>query len=228
MKSERFATIISILGVVLTTGSVVASVAQYRAADLQAKAAIVALMPHIEVRALLEKVDSDKYTDRRIEVTSDGGPIYNFEISRLSWIEFRVGRKVAFEQPLIGYYVAEYPTGRTRGLLTTVKGYRNNEMYFQFLRWAQPILGNDVDISEPVTLMRMHYLDALKQENLYYVLVSGGSEIHLSEDAGTSLWTHQSREQKTDFPLDIYALKSESESAEWLNTWKTKIAEARR
>ena len=41
MKPERSATIISVLGVVLTTASVIASIAQYRAADLQAKAAIV-------------------------------------------------------------------------------------------------------------------------------------------------------------------------------------------
>ena len=76
----------------LTAASVVASVAQYRAADLQAKAAVIALMPQIEVRALLEKIDSDKYTDSRVEVASDGGPIYNFNLSRHSWIEFKAGK----------------------------------------------------------------------------------------------------------------------------------------
>lgn len=228
MKPERLATVVSILGVILTAASVIASVAQYRAADLQAKAAVVALMPQIEVRALLEKIDSDNYTDRRIEVTSDGGPIYNFKMSRLSWIEFEVGKNVAYEQPLVGYYFAEFPTGHTRGPLTTLKGYRNNEAFFQFLQWAQPTLGHDVEVLQPVTLLRMTYNDALKQQNLYYVLVSGGSETHLSEDAGTKLWDRRNLEEQTNFPIDISKLKSESGSAEKVAIWKSKIAEARK
>lgn len=75
LKSIPLAAVISIFGVFLTTASVIASIAQYQAAALQAKAAVVSLMPQIEVRELIEKVNSDKYTDRRIEITSDGGPI---------------------------------------------------------------------------------------------------------------------------------------------------------
>lgn len=228
MKPERLATVISILGVVLTAASVVASVAQYRAADLQAKAAVIALMPHIEVRELLEKIDSDKYTDSRVEVTSDGGPIYNFNLSRRSWIEFKVGRTIAYRQPLVGYYFAEYPTGHTKGPLTTLKGFRNNEAFFDFLRWAQPALGSDTEILQPVTLLRMTYSDALKQENLNYVLLSGGSETHLSEDAGTKLWDRSSEEEKTNHPIDISQLKTESSVAERFAIWVSKIAEARK
>ena len=228
MKPERLATVISILGVVLTAASVVASVAQYRAADLQAKAAVVALMPQIEVRALLEKIDSEKYTDSRVEITSDGGPIYNFSLTRRSWIEFKVGKTIAYRQPLVGYYFAEYPTGHTKGPLTTLKGFRNNETFFDFLRWAQPTLGNDTEILQPVTLLRMTYNDALKQENLYYVLLSGGSETHLSKDTGAKLWDRRSEEELTNLSIDISQLKSESSVAEKLAIWKSKIAEARK
>ena len=228
MKPERFATIISILGVVLTTASVIASIAQYRAADLQAKAAVVALMPQIEVRTFLEKTDSDNYTDRRIEVTSDGGPIYNFELSRLSWIEFRVDKRVAYEQPIIGYYVVGYPTGRTRGTLTTIEGHRNHEYFIRFLGWAQPLLGADVEISEPLTLMRMRYLDAFKQAKISYVLIDGSSNTYLSDEAGEQLWTRRTREQQTTTPLGMDELKSNIESADEINTWKSKVAEARK
>lgn len=228
MKPERLATVISILGVVLTAASVVASIAQYRAADLQAKAAVIALMPQIEVRALPEKIDSDKYTDSRVEVTSDGGPIYNFNMSRRSWIEFKVGKTVAYRQPLVGYYFAEYRTGHTKGPITTLKGVRNNEAFFDFLRWAEPTLGSDTEILQPVTLLRMTYNDALKQENLNYVLLSGGSVTHLSEDDGTKLWDRQSEEERTNLPIDISQLKTGSIAAEKLAIWKSEIAEARK
>lgn len=228
MKTERLNFIVSLLGVALTMASVFASIAQYRAADLQAKAAVVALMPQIEVRALIEKIDSDKYTDRRIEISSDGGPLYNFQLTRLSWIEFKVGKKVAYQQPLVGYYFAEFPTGHTRGPLTTLRGHRNNEEFFRFLNWAQPVLGSDVDIPEPVTLLRMTYSDALQQENLYYVLVSGGSGTHLSADAGTKLWELRSKDEQTNFPLDISKLTSMSGLTEKVVIWKSKVAEARK
>ena len=228
MKPERLATIISILGVVLTTASVIASIAQYRAADLQAKAAVVALMPQIEVRTFLERINGNNYTDRRIEVTSDGGPIYNFELSRLSWIEFRVDKRIAYEQPIIGYYVVGYPTGRTRGTLVTIERHRNNEYFIRFLRWAQPLLGADVEISEPLTLMRMHYLDAFKQAKISYVLIDGSSKTHLSDEAGEQLWNRRMREQQTTTPLGIDQLRSNIGSADEINTWKSKIAEARK
>jgi hypothetical protein len=89
MTNSRFTTIISVLGALLTFASVVASIAQYRAADLHAQAAIVSLMPQLEVRAILEKVESEKFSDRRLELTSDGGPIYNFSTDRLTTITLK-------------------------------------------------------------------------------------------------------------------------------------------
>jgi hypothetical protein len=224
-KIVKLNILISILGIVLTAASVAASYAQYRAADLQAKAAVVTLMPQIEVRAMLEKINSDKYTDSRVEVTSDGGPIYNFKLSRLSWIEFKVGKAIAYHQPLVGYYFAEYATGHTKGPITTLKGFRNNEAFFDFLQWAQPVLGRDTEILQPVTLLRMTYTDALKQENLYYVLLSGGSGTHLSEESGAKLWDLKLEAERVNPPIDISQLKSESSVGEKLAIWKSKIAE---
>jgi hypothetical protein len=185
-------------------------------------------MPQIEVRTFLERINGNNYTDRRIEVTSDGGPIYNFELSRLSWIEFRVNKRIAYEQPIIGYYVVGYPTGRTRGTLVTIERHRNNEYFIRFLGWAQPLLGADVEISEPLTLMRMHYLDAFKQAKISYVLIDGSSKTHLSDEAGEQLWNRRMREQQTTTPLGIDQLRSNIGSADEINTWKSKIAEARK
>lgn len=225
MNIERSATIIALLGVVLTAASVIASFAQYHAADLQAKAAVVALMPQIEVRALLEKVNSDKFTDRRIEVASAGGPIFNFNMERLSWIEFREGGNVKYEQPIYGYYFSEFPTGHTHGLISTIKGYRNNEDFIAFLEWAQPAMGFGVQISEPVTLLKMTFLDSFKQQNVLFVLVSGGSEIYLSEDAGKQLWERHSSQEKALIPVDLSKLKSKPETIALLQSWKSKLVE---
>lgn len=228
MKPERLAALVSVLGVVLTTASVIASIAQYRAADLQARAAVVALMPQIEVRALLEKVDSDKFTDRRIEITSDGGPIYNLQIDRRTWIELRVGRAVVYEQPLTGYYFAEFPTGRTKGALTTIKGYSNNQDFIAFLEWLRPALGAEVEVPEPISLLRISFRDALKQDNVEYVQVAGGSETHMSVEIGQKLWDRHLEDEKAKLHVDISVLDSEAKAAKWVAIWKARIREYRK
>jgi hypothetical protein len=226
MKPEKLAKLLSVLGVALTAASVVASCAQYKAAQLQAEAAVVALMPQIEVRTLIEKVDSDKYTDRRIEITSDGGPIHNFRLEHVTWIEFRVGRKIALREALNGYFFAEYPMGRTRGTLDTLKGYRNNELFFQFLDWRRAALPAGIDVGEPVTLLRLSYRDALKRENTEFVQVAGGTETHMSEEEGVRLWS--SAPQKTLAPrtLDINDLASEEKATMWVKAWRPVLERA--
>lgn len=184
-------------------------------------------MPQIEVRSIIEKVDSDKYTDRRIEITSDGGAIYNFSLSHISWVDFKIGGRLLFQQPLVGYYFAQFPTGHIRGPLTTLKGYRNNADFFQFLHWAQPALGPGVEILEPVTLLKMTYSDVLDQKKSYYVMISGGSETHLSEVSGKNLWVERKRDEQVNFPIDISKLKLQTTSSQKLALWKSKIAEAK-
>jgi hypothetical protein len=220
MNSDRLATLISVLGVVLTTASVIASVAQYRAADLQAQAAVVALMPQIEVRTLLEKTDGEKYSDRRIQITSDGGPIYNFEVDRLTWFELRVGAKVIIQQPLSGYYFTEYPTGRTKGEVSVIGGHKNHQAFLNFARWARDILGSGVDMSEPNTLLRISYRDALKHDSVEFVKVVGGSQFYLSQDDGLKLWQQQTENQKVNRGVDMDSLTDAKAADEWLSVWK--------
>lgn len=220
MKPDRFATLISILGVALTTASVGASFAQYRAAELQAQAAVVALMPQLEVLTLLEKVDSDKFTDRRIEITSDGGPVHNLRVEHVTWIEFRAGAKVVLREALSGYYFAAYRTGRTRGSIYTLKGHKNNEIYSNFYDWGRTALPAGVEVGQPVTLLRLSYRDALKREHSEFVQVVGGTETHMSEEDGFKLWN--SKPPKTLDPrmLDINDLQTEEKAAMWVQVWR--------
>lgn len=222
MNSDRLATLISVLGIVLTTASVIASVAQYRAADLQAQAAVVALMPQIEVRTYLEKTEGEKYSDRRIQITSDGGPIYNFEVEHLTWFDLRMGKKVIIQQPLSGYYFAEYLTGRTKGELSVIVGHRNHQAFLNFSMWARDILGSGVDMSEPNTLLRIGYRDALKNDNVEFVKVVGGSQFYLTQDNGLNLWQQQTENQKINISVDMDSLTDAKSANQWLSVWKRK------
>jgi hypothetical protein len=226
MKTERLPIVLSILGVVLTTASVIASFKQYRAADLQAQAAILALMPQLEVRALLEKLDSDKFTDHRIEISSDGGPVHNLRIEHISWIDFLVDRKVVLTEALIGYYFAGHPTGRTRGALYTLKGHKNNEIYGKFYDWRQAVIPRGVEVSQPVTLIRLEYRDALKRDQLEFVQVEGGVVKHLSDDEGLRLWNAKPQKTLPPRTLDINDLQTEERAAAWVKGWRPILQKA--
>lgn len=226
MKPETLTTVISVMGIILTTASVVASVAQYQAADLQAKAAVVALMPQIEVRTLLEKVDSDKFTDRSIEITSDGGPVRNLQIDHVTWIEFHVSNKVVLREALNGYYFAGYSTGRARGAVYTLKGYKNNEIYSTFQDWAKPVLHRWVEVASPTTILRIAYRDALKRDNVEFVQVAGGTVTQLSDLDGQQIW--QAKPPKALEPrlLDINDLQTPDKAAMWVKAWQPVLQKA--
>lgn len=223
MNSDRLGTLISVLGIVLTIASVIASIAQYRAADLQAQAAVVALMPQIEVRTYLEKTEGEKYSDRRIQITSDGGPIYNFEVESLTWFELRMGKTVIIQKPLSGYYFTEYPTGRTKGELSVIGGHRNHQAFLNFSIWARDILSSGVDISEPNTLLRISYRDALKNESVEFVKVVGGRQFYLTRDNGLKLWQQQTENQKINISVDMDSLTDAKAANQWLSVWKRKV-----
>lgn len=226
MRPVEFSTVIAVLGVILTTASVVASVAQYRAADLQAQAAVVALMPQIEVRALLEKVDSDKFTDRRIEITSDGGPVHNLQIDHVTWIEFRVAGKVVLREALNGYYFAGYPTGRARGAVHTLKGYKNNELYSTFNDWAASVLPRGIEVAQPITILRIAYRDALKRDNVEFVQVAGGTETKLSDSDGQRIWQAKPPKALDPRMLDINYLQTPQQAAMWVKAWQPVLQKA--
>lgn len=223
MQQDTFAVVISVLGTILTAATVAASVAQYRAADLQAQAAQIALMPQVEVRSVIEKIDSDKYTDRRIEISSDGGPVYNFQVDHLSWAEFRDGGKVVLEEPLVGYYFASYPTGHVRGTLYTITGFRNNQRFFDFLEWSRSALPGGIEVGQPVTVLRIGYVDALKRSNTEYVKVTGGRALYLSIEEGERIWDTQSRKRAGVPSADVDALAKPETGRKWVQGWAAKL-----
>ncbi|MCP5235358.1 MAG: hypothetical protein H6945_06420 [Zoogloeaceae bacterium] len=225
MKPESVASLVSILGVVLTTASVIASVAQYRAADLQAQAAVVALMPQVEVRVTLEKRDGDRYTDRRIDISADGGPIYNFEIDTLTWFEVYSGKTTVHRQPLAGYYFFGERTGRTRGELYTLAGNNNHSLFLAFGRWFNGEFGTQVLLSEPNTLLRLSYRDALKRENTEYIRVSGGRQVYLDIVGGQKLWAELSATDQVVREVELEKLASAESAKEWVKTWSTKLTQ---
>lgn len=223
MQQDTFTVVISVLGVALTVASVIASVAQYKAANLQAQAAQIALMPQVEVRSVIEKIDSDKYTDFRIEISSDGGPVYNFQVNHLSWIEFRHGRKVVLEEPLVGYYFASYPTGRVRGTLYTITGFRNNQRFFDFLEWSSSAFPEGIELSQPVTVLRIGYVDALKRSNTEYVKVTGGGALYLSTEEGKRIWDTQSTRRAGVPSADVNSLANPETGIAWVQKWVEKL-----
>lgn len=200
---QRITTLIGIVGTLLTAAGLVTSYFQYHAADLQAQAAIATLMPQVQVRALLEKVDSDKYTDQILEITSDGGPVYNFSADRVSWFEARLGKQVVYERWLTGYYFANYPTGQIKGDLQVTRGHRNNEKYIAFAQGIEKAVGDGLEISRPRTLLRVSYTDALKKPGVDYFIVDGGTTMRLTGDAGETMWRERKGKFEGTQPFDI-------------------------
>lgn len=204
MTEQRLTAAIAIVGTLLTAGGLVSSYFQYKAADLQAQAAIAALLPQVQVRTFLERVDSDKFTDQRLEITSDGGPIYNFHADRITWFQVRQGRQVIHEQWLTGYFFADHPTGRIKGALQLTTGYKNNEKYIAFDRLVRTALGSPVEITRPFTLLSITYTDALKKEGQDFFLIEGGTTQRLQSQEGARLWQEKKAafEKTTRFDLD--------------------------
>ena len=216
MTEQRFAALISILGVILTAASVIASYYQYQAADLQARAAIVALMPQIQVRAEIEKVDSDKYTDQRLVISSDGGPVYNFNSERLTWFEIQKDQKPILSQPLIGYFFAVYPTGLIKGELETITGHRNNSKYISMLENIESSLGPGFYVSRPKTIMRLSYTDSLENKKLGYFLINGGSSYRLEAENGEDIWLNVKNMERNRKPIDIDTMGQHDVFETWI------------
>lgn len=216
-RSSSFEVTVAVLGLILTLASVMASFAQYKAANLQARAAVVALMPQIEVRSLLEKVDSDQYTDRRIEIASEGGPIYNFETDRLTWISVENEGKPVLRQLLVGYLFAAFNTGKNKGELQTIKGHKNHQRFVDFYDAVHGSLKPGLTLSEPVTLLKISYVDALENAATEYFLIRGGSTLRLSAEDGRKTWDEVKTVTDKKVALDFEKLSLPSDARIWAN-----------
>lgn len=212
---------LAVCGLILTAASVTASVMQYRAGDLQAQAAIVQLKPQIQVRSRIEKIDSDKFTDRRLEISNEGGPIYNFRSERLTWIVMtpsaipqKPGSEI--EQVMHGYYSASFPTGNIKGELETIVGHRNNEKLFSIINTLQHEFPGKWQIAQPQTLLHISYEDSLKEVNNEYFLVDSGSVRRLSSQAGISELERAKKIEKARRPIDLDQLRTSEQLKAWL------------
>lgn len=227
MKRIRLTTLLSVLGVVLTAGSVVASIAQYRAADLQAQAAMLALTPQIEVRSLIERRDSDFYTDRRLVISSDGGPIYNYSADRETWFEIRQGGKSVFEQPLNGYFHSSFPTSRIKGEVETIIGYKNNEKFISFDKQAQKLLPEGYVLADPQSLLVVSYRDAFRKATTEYFFVDGGTVIRLDNSDGEARWKRARENKGARQAVDLDQLLTESAVSDWARSISPKLSAAK-
>lgn len=224
MNQDKFTILISVLGVILTGASVVASIAQYRAANLQAKAAVAALQPQIEVRSLLDKkYDSEKYNERNIIVVSDGGPVYNFNSERLTWLEVRQNGKTKFKQDLIGFYYASQRTGKIKGELEIISGFKNHEKFINFLDATRSKLLSGYELIQPQTIINITYTDSLKNNISEYIHIDGGRINHLSDSDGEALWVEQLKIRSLRKSADIDKLFNPNDIEFTLNLWPENI-----
>jgi len=217
---------LAICGLILTGASVTASVMQYRAADLQARAAIVQLKPQIQVRSRIEKIDSDKFTDRRIEISNEGGPVYNFRSERLTGVVMTpatIPRKpgTEIEQTMYGYYAASFPTGNIKGELETIVGHRNNTKFFFIVDSFHDDFSAKWEISQPKTILHISYEDSLKEINDEYFLVDSGSVLRLTNEAGQTEWERARRIEKNQRPVDLDQLLTREQLRAWLGELET-------
>lgn len=200
MSDKATTTWIAIFGLILTAASVVSSVAQYKAARLQAEAAVVALTPQIEVRSQLVRSEDGPYNESVMVISSDGGPVRNYDSDQMSWIEVSRGRVGVWKQPLTGYYSVSVHTGRQRGELETRFGHENNKRFAEFYRSANTLLPEDLEVNNPRTLTRLSYQDAMGNHTEEYWLSSGGRDQLLNDREGGALWeSHQKLRKDIQF-----------------------------
>jgi hypothetical protein len=188
--------LVTVFGVVLTGASVIASFAQYRAADLQAQAAVAALMPQLEVTSSLIRGEGESaYTDRVIDIAVEGGPIKNFQTERQTWLAVEDDGKESCRIPISGYYFQTKSTGRSRGEIQQIAGYRNNQKYLQAQAVIAPMLTSGSRLTEPVTLLRVRFLDSLRRNNNEYYKIRGGSVEWIEHETAEVSWAANTREE---------------------------------
>ncbi|QDL52944.1 hypothetical protein [Rhodoferax aquaticus] len=219
MRRIRPTTVFSLLGIVLTTASVVASIAQYKAADLQAQAAVISLAPQIEVQSPLLKEDPDgsKFTDRHIVVSSDGGPVKNFDSESITWLEIgRYGEPV-FQQPLNGYFHSTFNTGRQKGELATLVGHRNHQKFLSLSETARNFFPDGLGVEGPKSILSISYRDVFGKNQREFFFVSHGTAILLSVEDGAKRWQELRDLPSKVRPIDLDQMGDASKVKAWVD-----------
>lgn len=199
MEEQKITIIISVFGTIITLASLFVSYAQYKAADLQAKAATMTLLPQIEVLKSYIQDENNFYTDVFLKINSDGGPVYNFNSDRLTWITVNKNGKFLIDQPLIGYFSASSSSGKTKGEIQTIVGYKNNKKFGDL----QQNIESPFSIESPRTLIKTTFIDSFNKNNEEYFLVehTGVKKIHA--DTGKNQWEEYKKNQENTGFIDI-------------------------
>lgn len=218
--NKRFTTIISILGVIIACASVVASYAQYKAADLQARATISALMPQLQVSVIQKKDGTDYVSDQRIEISSEGGPIYNFYTEQITWFSINKNGKVILEQPLDGYFSSVHHTGKIKGEIQTISDYRNYKKYTNLQNTIDSMLSPEVNLSSPITIIKATYTDSMYKANEEYFLIIGSNVQRLRQSEILSSWSNATQIKKNNSAISIDIISKPEEFAVWVKRIK--------
>ena len=203
MTPQRLATVISVLGVILTAASVIASIAQYLAADLQAKAAIATLRPQVEVRVLLNKRENEKYSDKSISISSDGGPIFNFKSDWRTWFVVRTPEDINCEQPILHYYFTVSNSGRSKGDIQQIESLNNYEQFSEFMRYSRRYMMRGQTIAEPSTILKIEYTDSLRSSNRDYFFIRGDNVRWLDFEIGEKEWVRVTQDNLSIPPIAL-------------------------
>lgn len=229
MRRIRPTTIFSVLGVVLTTASVIASIAQYKAADLQAQAAVIGLAPQIEVQSplLKENPEADRFTDRHILISSDGGPVKNFDSEQITWLEVGKYGEPVFSQPLNGYFHSTFRTGRQKGELETIVGHRNHQKFIALGDAAKRFFKDGLGVEGPKSLLMVSYRDIFGKDQREYFFISHGTTILLNSDDGAKRWQEMRDLRSKVRVIDLDQMAEESKVKEWVDLVSPQIPQSR-
>jgi hypothetical protein len=217
--SEKLQILFAVLGVVLTAASVIASVKQYEAASLQAKAAIATLTPQIQVTTNLLRDEVGYYAEQLMIISNTGGPAYNIRHEVATWITIVNSANKEERIPLLlSYYDSSSSTGNLNGQLVTYWGHQNNKRMVNLEKLIREGCEQKCFMKSAQTLVHISYEDALSNKIERYVLLDGNVTKYLLTQEGYTLWQRAISEKGvSSVSLEVLQEKQAVES--WLQSY---------
>lgn len=158
-------------------------------------------MPVFEIKSThVRDEERDEYTEHKIEIANEGGPIYDFDSEVVTFLNIKYLEKSDgyknknIRVPLLGYFTANSVTSKVKGRLVTIQGYLNNEKFFDL---TQEILNGpdteerliDVEIQ---VYVRINYEDFLHRNNEEYYYVPYLQTKKMSQSEGEAIFKEHS------------------------------------
>ncbi|MEN2426468.1 hypothetical protein [Chromobacterium vaccinii] len=170
-----------------------------------------------------EEPGDTRCTDRRIVISSDGGPVRNFDVEQITWFEIVRYGKPVFRQPLNGYFAASFSTGRQKGELMTFRGYRNNQKFFEFEDTAKPFFKDGLSVEGPKSILTASYRDAFGKDRREYFIVSYDAVTLLDNDEGAKRWQELQDLGSKVQGIELDQLVKPTQVKAWVNSLTPKI-----